>query len=65
MRTPWHKQEMDDPAKGTLAFTTKQAERIRADVLARVAKRGPATANRLEDGGSFQRQSGDTVVERR
>ena len=65
MRTPWRKPEMERAAEGRLGFSAKQANRIRADVLARVAKRRPATANRLEDGGSFQRQSGDTVAERR
>ena len=43
MRTPWRKQEMDDAAKGRLGFSVKQAKRMRADLLARVAKRRRAT----------------------
>ena len=38
MRTPWRKQEMDAAAKGTLGFTAKQAKRMKADLLSRVAK---------------------------
>ena len=41
MRTPWLKQEMDDAARGWLGFTAKQAKRMQADLLARVAKRRP------------------------
>ncbi len=35
MRTPWRKPEMERAAEGRLGFSTKQANRIRADVLAR------------------------------
>ena len=45
MRTPWRKQEMDDAAKGTLGFTAKQANRMKADLLAR--SRLAATAESL------------------
>ena len=37
MRTPWRKQEMNDAAKGTLGFSAKQAKRMKANVLSRVA----------------------------
>ena len=37
MRTPWRKQEMSDAAKGTLGFSAKQAKRMKANVLSRVA----------------------------
>jgi hypothetical protein len=35
MRTPWRKREMEAAAKGTLGFTAKQAQRMKADLLAR------------------------------
>ena len=35
MRIPWRKPEMERAAEGRLSFTAKQANRIRADVLAR------------------------------
>ena len=35
MRTPWLTQEMDDLARGWLGFTAKQANRMKADLLAR------------------------------
>ncbi len=37
MRTPWRKQEMERAAEGRLGFTAKQAKRMKANVLSRVA----------------------------
>ncbi len=47
MRAPWRRTDLDRAARGQLLFTAKQAERIRADVLARIGQQETLQLARL------------------